>query len=210
VGAAAAAGVPPEEYLKAFFGDGIDIGKNIVTLSIKGITGTLHKEGPVKATLTAGWTATATFKLAIHRWNFSTSLSPTGSWEVRLSFPRETWLPDATRLKAILDRGTEAALAIGKTAIDPAFHELLGRAQKLESIDDFKAIGDRISPYVDPIRHTIAAAQGMAEAEKGGGPSFGLSAGTGTGPGGRIQTPEESAAGAPKGAYIQGVLTWTF
>jgi hypothetical protein len=208
--AGAAATVSRWEYVKAFFGDGIVIGKDVVTLSIKGITPTLYEKGPVKATLTAGWTATATFKLAIHRWHLSTSLSPTGSWEVRLSFPRETWVPDATRLKAIMDRGTEAALAIGKTAIDPAFYQLLERAQKLESIDDFKAIGDRIAPYVGPIRYTIEAAQGMAEAEKGGGPSFGLSAGSGTGPGGRTQTPEESAAGAPKGAYVQGVLTWTF
>jgi len=208
LGGAAKAGVPPEESLKAFFGDGIAIGKDIVSLSIKGITRTLYKEGAIKATLTAGWTATATFKLAIQRWNFSTSLSPTGSWEVRLSFPRETWLPDATRLKAIMDRGSEAALAIGKTATDPAFYQLLERAQKLESIDDFKAIGDRISPYVDPIRYTIEAAQGIGEYK--GGPSFGLSAGSGTAPGGRTQTPAESAAGAPKGAYVQGVLTWTF
>lgn len=191
-----------------FVGEGLEVkvrGEHILRLSMKGVTRTLHEAEGTKADITLGLTGSLKLKVSRRNWNFAANVSPvSGAWELRLSFPRESWLPDVTRLKAIMDRGREAALAVGEAATDPATYRALERAQEF---DDFTALFDRFSPYVDPIAYAIEAAQGFAEHE--GGPSFGIAVGSGQGPGGPTPTPEEAAEG-PKGIYARGVLTLRF
>jgi hypothetical protein len=193
----------PHPASKSFFeslGEGVDvkIAGQSVNLSIHGLTKKLIRKGDLAANARVGFTGTLSVITSFRNWHYSAEISPTsGEWEMNLSYPIDSSPPDLTRLRAIVTRGREAAQGIVESITDPDTYRALEKLDK-------DALKKKFEPYIDPIKYAIDAAQGLKEAKPG--VSFGVTAGSGLGPGG----PPSKATSPTDEVHVRAVLTIIF
>jgi hypothetical protein len=202
--------------MKEFFGEGVKVdvkGQNI-SVSITGVKTELKRWTGGKVEGKIGLTGSVQLLTHVGNWHFVAEVTPySGEWRVSLSYPRESWVPDATRIKTVMSKGIDAIDSMAAAGLDPKTMEALNAG-------DFEALKNKFKPHVDPVKHAIEAATGVAEAvgaeqeakkagKKGPRVSAGLEFGSGWGPGAPSPEGVKKPEG-PEGFHARGVITITF
>lgn len=167
-------------------GVGIERSHGYAKITVGGPTVGLRGHG-LEASGTVSWSGGMSVETSYRGLHFSGSLAP-DKWEMSLTFPSSSSIPDLTRVGEVFRQGESAMRAI------------LAETATFESLDDIPAIGEAISPHLEPVKEAVRAAQGIAEAQPG--VSFGIAA-SGAGP-----SPEATAP--PVGTTVVGVVTIVF
>ena len=170
--------------------DGVTIGKKASNLNI-GVTGLTAnlKQGERGASLGISWGGTLKLEARSGPFYFSGSVAK-DKWEITLSFPEDTPVPDLSTLGNIF---TEGERAVRNIAIATG---------NLTDITDAGTKGGQIKPHIAAVQSAVEAASGIAKADKNGGMSFGFKVGSPE-PGPGEQT-------IPAGVQGMGVITWWF
>jgi len=167
-------------------GVGIERSHGYAKVTVGGPTVGLRGHG-LEASGTVSWTGGMSVETSYRGLHFSGSLAP-DKWEMSLTFPSTSSVPDLTRVGEVFREGEAAMRAI------------LAETTGFETLDDIPAIGEAVSPHLEPVKEAVKAAQGIAEAKPG--VSFGIAA-SGAGP-----SPEATAP--PVGTTVVGVVTIVF
>ena len=168
--------------------DGVTIGKDGSNLNIgvKGLTANL-KKGVQSASLNLSWGGTLKLEAASGPVHFEGTLSK-DSWEIMVSFPQDTYIPDTSTLTKVF---SEAEKAIGGVAeATKSFH----------SIHDTTKVSSLIKPHMANVWTAVDAIGGIAKANKKGGASFGFKFGS--------PQPGPNEQGMPGG--VQGTIVFTY
>jgi hypothetical protein len=168
--------------------DGVTIGKkgSNVNVGVTGLTANL-KKGDKAASLGISWGGTLKMDAESGPFHFSGNLSK-DKWEITLSFPQDTYIPDLTSLGKVFAEGERA---VGKMA---------DATRSFTSISDARKVGALIKPHAAAVQAAIEATSGIAKANKKGGPSFGFTLGS--------SEPGPAEQGIPKG--VQGSIVFTY
>lgn len=168
--------------------DGVTIGRKGANINI-GVTGPTAnlKSGNKTATLGISWTGTLKLEAAAGPFHAAGSLAK-DKWEVTLSFPQDTYIPNLSTLGTVFSEGVDA---IGKVA---------DATRSLQSLKDISKVGSLIKPQVAKLQDAVDAASGLAKADKQGGPSFAFKFGS--------PTPMPGQQGMPGG--VQGTVVFTY
>jgi len=145
-------------------GAGVTIGKENANINIA-ITGTTAnlKRDDKELSLGMSWGGTLNLEASSGPIHFSASLSK-DSWEMVVSFPQDTYIPDLSTLGKVF---TEGEVAIGRMA---------AAARTVDNIDDIRNVGSLVKPELDKVQKAVDAAKGAAKAK--GGVSFGFKVGS--------------------------------
>jgi hypothetical protein len=169
-------------------GAGVTIGKRgtNVNLGVTGLTGNL-KRGATSTSVAVSWTGALQLNAQNGPFHFSGTLSK-DKWEMTLSFPEETYIPDLATLGKVFAEGERA---MGKMVV---------ATQGFTSLQDTGKIGALLKPHVAAVEEAVTAVSGIAKAPKQGGMSFGF----------RIGSPEPGPGeqGMPRG--VQGSIVFTY
>jgi hypothetical protein len=167
--------------------DGVDIkrGNGRVNIGISGLTAEL-KKGTDAASIGISWGGSLSVEAARGNFHFSGELSQ-DRWELKLSYPQDTAIPNLSELGNVFGQGEQALVGI------------IGATKGISRLQDIPKIGADVKPYIQPVKDAAEAAQGIAQA-----PSRGISVGFSLG----SPTPLPGQTGMPGG--IQGKLTATF
>jgi hypothetical protein len=120
---------------------------------------------------TVGWNGSIGVATAAHGWHFTGALTRE-RWELNLTFPGDSAVPDLGQLSHVFEKGEGA---------------MRGIVGAVNNAGDIHAAEDAIRPQLAPVKEAVEAVSGIAEAQT---ISFGLSASGPTGdghgtPGGR-------------------------
>jgi hypothetical protein len=146
--------------------DGVDIkytdGK--INIGVSGATAELKKGD---TTLTAGvsWGGTLSVEAEKGDFHFAGELS-NDHWQIKLSYPEDTAIPDLSTLGKVFGEG------------EAAMRKMIGSTSKIKSLTDINGIKDAISPNLKPVKDAMEAVEGIAKAPPPGKVSFGLSIGS--------------------------------
>jgi hypothetical protein len=165
-------------------GVGIERSHGYAKITVSGPTVGLRGHG-LEASGTVSWSGGLSVETSYRGVHFSGSLAP-DKWEMSLTFPAASSVPDLTRLGEVFGKGERAMRGI------------LSETASFETLDDIPAVAEAVSPHLDPVKAAVWAAQGIAEAKPG--VSFGVAA---SGPGPSPNAP-------PMGASVLGVVTIRF
>ena len=170
--------------------DGVTIGKKGANFNL-GVTGATAnlKSGDKSASLGISWTGTLKLDARSGPLYFAGSLSK-DKWEITLSFPQDTYIPDLSSLGKVFSEGEKA---IGKMA---------DATRSFNNISDTSKIGALIKPHAAALQNAVEAVGGIANASKKGGPSFGFKMGS--------PDPMPGEQGMPGGIQGQIVFTYVF
>jgi len=168
--------------------DGVTIGRigANVNLGVTGATANL-KKGPHAASLGISWGGTLKLNAASGPFYFSGNLSK-DKWEITLSFPRDTYIPNLMSLSNVY---TEGEKAIWKMA---------DATRRFTNIGDVAKVGALITPHVAAIGDAVDAVNGIADTPRKGGASLGFKLGS--------PDPGPGEQGIPGGLQGLLVLTW--
>jgi hypothetical protein len=170
--------------------DGVTIGKKgaNVNIGVTGLTANLKKAGN-SAALSLGWTGTLKLDAKSGPMHFSGKLAK-DKWEITLSFPQDTYIPDMSTLGKVF---TEGEKALGKMA---------EATRSFDNITDVNKISALIKPNAAALQDAVDAASGIANASPKGGSSFGF----------RLSSPEPGPGeqGIPQGVQGSVVFTYVF
>ena len=170
--------------------DGVTIGRSGENLNI-GVTGLTAnlKKGDNSAALGISWTGTLKLDAESGPFHFSGTLSK-DKWEITLSLPQDTYIPNLATLGNVFSEGEKA---VGKMA---------DATRSFTNIGDAGKIGALIKPHVAAIEDAVDAVSGIAKAPRKGGASFGFKLGSpDSGPG---------QQGMPGGFQAMAVFTYVF
>lgn len=167
---------------------GITFGKKgaNVNIGVTGLTANL-KTGDSSASLGLSWSGTLKLETESGPFHFSGTLSK-DKWEITLSFPQDTYIPDLSSLTKVFKEGETA---VGKMAY---------ATRSFNNISDAGKVGALIKPHAAALEEAVKAASGIAKASKKGGASFGFSLGS--------PTPGPGEQGMPGG--VQGTIVFTY
>jgi hypothetical protein len=171
--------------------DGVTIGKkegNNINIGVTGLTANL-KKGDSSAALGISWTGTLKLDAQSGPFYFSGTLSK-DKWEITLSFPQDTYIPNMATLGKVF---TEGERAVGKMA---------EATRSFNNISDSSKVGAMVKPYAGAVQEAVEAVSGIAKANKKGGPSFGFKFGS--------PEPMPGQQGIPGGVQGQLVFTYIF
>jgi hypothetical protein len=170
--------------------DGVTIGKKgaNVNIGVTGLTANLKKGGNA-ASLGLSWTGTLKLDAESGPFHFSGTLSK-DKWEITLSFPQDTYIPQTATLGTVFKEGEKA---IGKMA---------EATKSFNNISDAGKVGALIKPHVAALTDAVEAVSGIAKASPKGGPSFGFKVGS--------PEPGPGEQGMPGGVQGSVVFTWVF
>jgi hypothetical protein len=196
-GAVPPPGTPPttdSEFIDAVkkavstINDGVTVGKKgaNVNIGVTGLTGNL-KSGDKSASLGLSWTGKLKLEAESGPFHFQGELS-SDKWEITLSFPQDTYIPDLSTLGKVFSEGEKA---VGKMA---------DATRSFNNIGDARKVGALVKPHAAALQEAIDAASGIAKASKQGGPSFGFKVGS------PDSLPGEQ--GIPRG--VQGSIVFTY
>jgi len=168
--------------------DGVTIGKKDANINI-GVTGPTAnlKKGDNSVSLGVSWGGTLKLDAASGPFHFSGNLSK-DKWEITLSFPEDTYIPDLSSLGKVF---TEGERAVGKMA---------DATRSFNNLSDTGRIGALIKPNAAAVQDAVDAVSGIANAPKKGGASFGFKLGS--------PEPGPGQQGMPGG--VQGSLVFTY
>ncbi len=146
--------------------DGVTIGKKgaNINIGVTGLTGNLNK-GDSSVSLGVSLTGTLKLDAASGPFHFSGTLAK-DKWEITLSFPQDTYIPDLSSLGKVFSEGEKA---VGNMAI---------AAKSFNNIGDASKVGALIKPSSAALQNAVEAVSGIAKANKGGGASFGFKLGS--------------------------------
>lgn len=167
---------------------GVTLGKEGANfnLGVKGLTANL-KTGDGSASLGLSWGGTLKLEAESGPFHFSGTLEK-DKWEITLSFPQDTYIPNLSSLTKVFQEGEKA---IGKMAY---------ATRGFNNVSDAGKIGALIKPHAAALEEAVEAASGIAKASKKGGASFGFKVGS--------PTPGPGEQGIPGG--VQGTIVFTY
>ncbi len=167
--------------------DGVDIkhGAGKINISVSGLTAELTK-GDAKLSAGVSWGGTLGVEAEKGDFHLAGELS-SDRWQVTLSYPEDTAIPDLSKLGKVFGEG------------EAAMRGIIGATSSFRTLSDVPRIKDAIKPYMQPVQDAVEAAKGIAKAPPKGGVSLGLSFGS--------PDPFPGQTGMPRG--IQGQLTLT-
>jgi len=170
--------------------DGVTIGKKDANINI-GVTGPTAnlKKGDSSVSLGVSWGGTLKLDAASGPFHFSGNLSK-DKWEITLSFPEDTYIPDLSSLGKVF---TEGERAVGKMA---------DATRSFNNLSDTGRIGALIKPNAAAVQDAVDAVSGIANAPKKGGASFGFKLGS--------PDPGPGQQGIPGGVQGSFVFTYVF
>jgi hypothetical protein len=170
--------------------DGVTLGKKgaNVNIGVTGLTANL-KKGDSAASFGLSWTGTLKLDAESGPFHFSGKLSK-DKWEITLSFPQDTYIPDLSSLGKVFKEGENA---MGKMA---------EATRSFNNINDANKVGALIKPHAAALQDAVEAASGIANASKKGGSSFGF----------KLTSPEPGPGeqGIPRGVQGSVVFTYVF
>ncbi|HEX5716548.1 MAG TPA: hypothetical protein VF179_10340, partial [Thermoanaerobaculia bacterium] len=171
----------------AFDGIGFDQSHGFAKVSVKGPTVGLRK-GDFSASGRISFTGTYTVEAKYGDLHFSGSLSA-DRWEMSLSYPGDTPVPDMSTLGGVFNQGWGSLQAVAE------------EAATFEGPADVSRITDKAKPHVQPILDAVTAAGGIFEAQRKR-LNVGISA---SGPG-----PIPAPGISPASSSLQLTLTYSF
>ena len=169
--------------------EGVDIGHDDgkINISISGLTGELTK-GDMKLSAGVSWGGKLSLEAEKGPFHFSGELSK-DHWEVSLSYPEDTAVPDMSKLGGVFGEAEKAMRGI------------VGATQGFSNAKDIpKAVGN-MTPFMKPVGEAIEAVKGIAKA-----PSRGVSVGIKFG----SPDPMPGQSGMPGGFQATVTITWSF
>ena len=169
---------------------GVTIGRSgaNVNIGVTGLTANL-KNGDNSASLGISWGGTLKLDAESGPFHFSGNLSK-DKWEITLSLPQDTYIPDLSSLGKVF---TEGERAVGKMA---------DATRSFNNISDAAKVGALMKPHLAAIQDAVDAVSGIAKASKKGGASFGFKLGS--------PDPGPGDQGIPRGVQGTVVFTYTF
>jgi hypothetical protein len=171
--------------------DGVTIGDkdaNNINIGVTGLTANL-KSSSSEASLGISWSGTLKLEAANGPFHFEGTLAK-DKWEISLSFPSDTYIPDLSTLGKVFSEGEKS---IGKMA---------DATRSFNNISDVGKVGALIKPNVSAVQDAVDAVSGIAKAPKKGGMSFGFKIGS--------PDPGPGQQGMPGGVQGQVVFTYVF
>jgi hypothetical protein len=174
----------------ATINNGVTIGKTgaNVKLGVTGLTANL-KSGEASVSAGVSWTGTLKLAATSGPVHFQGTLSK-DQWELTLSFPQGTYVPDLSSLGKVFSEGERA---VGK---------LVDATRSFTSVSDTGKIGALIKPHAAALQNAVEATRGVAGASEKGGPSFGFKVGS--------PQPGPGEQGIPNGVEGSVVFTYVF
>jgi hypothetical protein len=163
-------------------------GAGCVNIGVSGLTANLQK-GDSSASLGISWGGTLGLKANSGAFHFASDLS-NDKWEMTLSFPQDTPVPDLSTLGKVFSDG------------ERALRNIAAATASFNNLNDAREIGALIKPHVAAVEDAVEAASGIAEADKKGGMSFGFKLGS--------PEPGPGEQGIPKGVQGTAVFTYWF
>jgi hypothetical protein len=160
-----------------------------VVIGVSGLTANL-KQGDMSASLGISWGQTLTLKAESGILHFSGSLSK-DHWEMSLTFPKDSAVPNTANLQKIFTEG------------EKAIRNIATATASFQNINDATKVGALIKPHIAAVEDAVEAASGIADAEKKGGMSFGV----------KFSSPDPGPGdqgGIPRGVQGQVTVTWWF
>jgi hypothetical protein len=139
--------------------------------------------------LGVSWTGTLKFNADSGPFHFEGTLAK-DKWEMTLSIPRDTYIPDVSAAAQPFSKGLQAAGKIAEAT------------RSLNNLNDVPKVAALIKPHVAAVEDAVEAVSGIAKAPKKGGMSFGFKIGS--------PDPLPGQQGIPGGAQGQVVFTWVF
>jgi hypothetical protein len=169
--------------------DGVKIGpdKHNVVLTVTGLTANL-KSGDKSVTAGVSWSGALKLDAQSGPLHFSGKLSK-DQWELTLTFPQDTSIPDLSTIGTVFTRG------------EAAVRNIAVATWNLPDVSDTAKVGALIKPHVGAVQEAVEAASGIAKAPKKG-PSFGFKFGS--------PEPGPGEQGIPRGVQGSVVFTWVF
>ncbi|MEO8026250.1 MAG: hypothetical protein ABI823_07240 [Bryobacteraceae bacterium] len=168
--------------------DGVTIGPKGANFNV-GVSGATANLKSGEKALSFGLSWSGALKLNANSGPFylSGTLSK-DRWEIILSFPQDTYIPNSANLAQIF---SEAERGLGKIA---------AATQGFTNVSDVSKVGALIKPHVGAVQKAVEAASGLAKASKKGGMSLGF----------KIGSPDAlpGEQGIPSG--VQGTIVWTY
>ena len=170
--------------------DGVTIGRSgaNINIGVTGLTGNL-KKGDSSAALAISWGGSLKLDAESGPFHFSGTLSK-DKWEITLSLPQDTYIPNLSTLGNVF---TEGEKAIGKMA---------DATRSFSNIGDAAKVGALIKPHVAAVGDAMDAVSGIAKAPRKGGASFGFKLGS--------PDPGPGQQGIPGGFQATAVFTYVF
>ena len=170
--------------------DGVTIGRKGANVNI-GVTGATAnlKKGDNSAALGISWGGALKLDAQSGPFHFSGNLSK-DKWEITLSIPQDTYIPNLSTLGTVF---TEGERAIGK---------MVDATRSFTNIGDAAKVGALIKPHLGAVQDAVDAVSGIADAPKKGGASFGFKLGS--------PDPGPGEQGMPRGLQGSVVFTWVF
>ena len=151
------------------------------------MTGELTK-GDAKLSVGVSWGGTLSLEAEKGPFHFSGELSK-DHWEVTLSYPEDTAVPDMSKLGGVFGEAEKAMRGI------------IGQTQGISSAKDIPKVVGNITPYMKPVGEAIESVKGIAKA-----PSKGVSVGIKFG----NPDPMPGQTGMPGGIQGTVTITWHF
>ena len=168
--------------------DPVTIGKKgaNIKIGVTGLTANLKKGGQ-SASLGLSWGGTLNLDASSGPFHFSGNLAK-DKWEITLSFPQDTYIPDLSSLGKVFSEGEKAIVRMADAT------------RSLSDVSDARRIGALIKPHAAAVQGAVEATSGIAKASKKGGPSFGFKVGS--------PEPGPGEQGIPGG--VQGTVVFTY
>jgi hypothetical protein len=168
--------------------DGVTVGRNgaNINVGVTGLTANL-KTGDKSASLGISWVGTLKLDAASGPFHFSGRLAK-DKWEITLSFPQDTYIPDLSSLGKVFMEGERA---VGKMA---------DATRGFNNISDASKVGALIKPHAAAVQGAVEAVSGIAKASKKGGASFGF----------RLESPEPGPGDRSIPGGVQGSVVFTY
>jgi hypothetical protein len=170
----------------ATIGAGVTIGKDNANINI-GVTGPTAnlKRNDKEVSVGISWGGTLNLEASSGPIHFSGSLSK-DSWEMVVSFPQDTYIPDLSTLGKVFTEG------------ESAFGRMAETARHVKNIEEIRNVGALVKPDLDKVQKAVEAAKGVAKAK--GGVSFGFKVGS--------PDPMPGQQGIPPG--VQGTIVFSY
>jgi hypothetical protein len=161
--------------------EGVDIyrGDGKINISVTGLTAELTK-GDARIATGVSWGGTLGLEAQKGDFHFTGELS-SEHWQIKLSYPQDTSVPDLSKLGKVFGEGERAMRGI------------VGATSSLRSLSDAGRVKDAIKPHVQGVTDAVDAVKGIAKAPTKA-VSFGFSLGS--------PNPMPGETGMPRG--VQG------
>jgi hypothetical protein len=170
--------------------DGVDIkhGDGKVNIGVGGLTAEL-KKGNAKLSAGVSWAGSLSVEAEKGDFHFSGELS-SSRWQIQLSFPEDTAVPNLTTLGKVFGEG------------EKAMGNIIGATASFKNLNDIPGIKAAIAPNVQPVKDAVEAVQGIAKASPKKKVNFGFSIGS--------PDPAPGQTGMPSGVEVKATLTLFF